>query len=300
MNFIKRIFFLCAVNLLVMLTISSIVHFINLQPYLSSHGLNYRDLMIFCLLWGFGGAFISLALSRIMARWIMGVSLVDPNSSDPKLQSILKLVNSLARAAHLPEAPQVGIYESSEVNAFATGPSRKRSLLALSSRIMELSDSEIKGIIGHEISHIANGDMVTITLLQGLINAFVMFLARVVAFFFLNSRKERGSSSQSYHLFVFVFELVFMALGFLVIAAYSRFREFRADKGSAEIAGRQNMIEALRRLARTESILDPRSNPASYQMMKIRSGRRSHFSQLFATHPTIESRIKRLEGASIY
>lgn len=298
MGFARRIFLFFAVNALVIFTISIILRLFNVQPFLQSHGISYGDLLLFCIIWGFGGAFISLALSRSMAKWMMGVKVLDPNTRDTQGKDLIHVVYSLARAANLPAMPEVGIYESSELNAFATGPSRKRSLVAVSRGLLnKMSPQELEGVLGHEISHIANGDMVTMTLIQGVINAFVMFLARVLAFALsgLGNKNNQRSSNGSYYVLVFVFELVFMFLGMLVIAAYSRFREFRADRGGAKLAGKNSMISALEALKRSQEVVDQRYEKPAFQSFKISNPKRHGIRQLFSTHPPLEERIDRLK-----
>jgi heat shock protein HtpX len=298
MGFLRRIFLFFAVNALVIFTISIILRIFDVQPFLQSHGISYPDLLAFCLIWGFGGAFISLALSRKMAKWLMGVKVIDPNTRDTQGRDLIHIVYTLARAANLPVMPEVGIYESPEINAFATGPSRSRSLVAVSRGLLnKMSHSELEGVLGHEIAHIANGDMVTMTLIQGVINAFVMFLARVLAFALsgLGNRNKQHSSSGSYYMLVFIFELVFMALGMLVIAAYSRYREFRADRGGAKLAGRDNMVSALIALQRTQEIVDQRYQKPAFESFKISNPKKHGFRHLFATHPPLEVRIERLK-----
>jgi heat shock protein HtpX len=300
MAFVKRIFLFLIVNILVVMTISFILSLLNVKPFLNAHGLDYTSLMIFCLIWGFAGAFISLGLSRMMAKWMLGVRLIDPATSDPDQQKLVQTVYALARAANLPAMPEVGIYDSPEVNAFATGPSKRRSLVAVSSGLLKrMSSSELEGVLGHEISHVANGDMVTMTLVQGVVNAFVMFLARALAFVLsgLGNRNER-SSSNSYFMFnvlVFVFQIVFMILGSLVVAAFSRYREFRADKGGAKLAGRDKMIGALQALEKVQEIRDQRVEKPAFQSMKISHQERGGLIALFMTHPPLKLRIKRLE-----
>jgi heat shock protein HtpX len=300
MAFVKRIFLFLIVNILVVMTISFILSLLNVKPFLNAHGLDYNSLMIFCLIWGFAGAFISLGLSRMMAKWMLGVRLIDPATSDPDQQKLVQTVYALARAANLPAMPEVGIYDSPEVNAFATGPSKRRSLVAVSSGLLSrMSPSELEGVLGHEISHVANGDMVTMTLVQGVVNAFVMFLARALAFVLsgLGNRNERSSSS-SYFMFnvlVFVFQIVFMILGSLVVAAFSRYREFRADKGGAKLAGRDKMIGALQALEKVQEIRDQRVEKPAFQSMKISHQERGGLIALFMTHPPLKLRIKRLE-----
>ena len=162
MAWLKRVFLFAILNILVVFTISVLLQILGVGPYLTAYGMDYSNLMAFCLVWGMGGAFISLALSRIMAKWMMGVHVIDPNSRDPELQQLLQTVYHLAKAAQLPAMPEVGIYDSPEVNAFATGPTRSRSLVAVSSGLLSrMNHEEMEGVLGHEVTHIANGDMVT-------------------------------------------------------------------------------------------------------------------------------------------
>src|SRR6185312_9323052 len=166
MSWFKRIFLFMALNLAVLVTVEILLRVFNVQPYLTQYGLDYNALAAFCLIWGMAGSFISLALSRVMAKWMMGVQVIDPNTRDSDLQDLLQTVYSLAKGAHLPVMPEVGIYDSPELNAFATGPTKKRSLVAISTGLLtRMSPDQIEGVLGHEITHIANGDMVTMTLL---------------------------------------------------------------------------------------------------------------------------------------
>lgn len=303
MQFAKRIFLFLALNFLVVLMISIILSFFNIRPYLNAHGLDYRSLLIFCFIWGMTGAFISLALSRVMAKWMMGIKAINPNTTNREEKHLLETVYRLSRKAGLKTMPEVGLYRSQEVNAFATGPTQSRSLVAVSTGLINrMSQSELEGVIGHEITHITNGDMVTMTLLQGVVNAFVMFLARVLAYALSglgknNERRSSGSVNMSYIMLVYLFEVVFMILGSLVIAAYSRFREFRADKGGAKLAGKDSMISSLQSLKALQEVQDPRENPAM-AAFKISHPAKKGLLRLFATHPPLEERIARLQGAS--
>eukprot|EP01132_Coremiostelium_polycephalum_P000046 gene46-67_t len=287
-------------NLLVVASISIILSLLHVQPYLQAYGLDYRSLLIFCIIWGFSGALISLMLSRQMAKWMMGVKVIRPNTSDPELQKLLHTVQKLARAAYLSRVPEVGIYESYEVNAFATGPSKSRSLVAVSRGLLNtMSQQELEGVIGHEIAHIVNGDMVTMTLVQGVINSFVMFFARILAYIISgfinqNSREKSSRSTYLYPLLITVFELVFMFLGMIILAAYSRFREFRADHGGAQIAGKEAMINALTALKRGMQAADSKASKPAFDVMKISTSQPSAIQKLFATHPPLDERIKRL------
>lgn len=302
MAWAKRIFLFLAVNALVVITVSTILRVLGVEPYLQANGLNLESLAIFCLLWGMGGAFISLAISRMMAKWMMGVKVIDPNTRDAQLQELVQTVHQLSKAAGLPKMPEVGIYESPEVNAFATGPTKSRSLVAVSTGLLQrMRQNEMEGVLGHEVAHIANGDMVTMTLIQGVVNAFVMFLARVIAYAIMQATRgddrdrEGGMSFLAYHLTVFALEMVFMILGSIVVAWFSRYREFRADKGGARLAGRDKMVAALQSLQRTYEIADPHAQPA-VASLKI-SHRSTGFRALFSTHPPLTERIARLENA---
>lgn len=294
----KRIFLFLLVNILVVSVLSIIMYIFNIQPYLQQNGLDYTSLAIFCLIWGMGGAFISLALSRIMAKWMMGVVLIDPKTQNREEQDLLRIVYQLAQKAGLPEMPEVGIYDSPEVNAFATGPTKRRALVAVSSGLIRrMGKDEIEAVLGHEISHVANGDMVTMTLLQGIVNAFVMFLARVLAFGISRMIRGRddseGMSPLAFQLLVFLFQMIFMVLGAIVIAAFCRYREFRADAGGARLAGKQKMIAALQALKRTLNVEDKEAAQPAFQALKISSS--SGMMRLFASHPPLDERIARLQ-----
>ena len=284
MTWMKRVFLFMAVNLLVMLTISIVLQFLGVGHYLSARGVDYRSLAVFCLVWGMGGAFISLALSRVMAKWSMGVKIIDPRSGD----KLVETVHELARRAGLPAMPEVGIYDSPEPNAFATGPTSSRSLVAVSTGLLEsMNQAELEGVLAHEVAHIANGDMVTMTLVQGVVNAFVMFLARIIAFAL--SRGDRDSRGMD-RMTVFALEMGLGLLGMVVVAWFSRHREFRADAGSAKLGGREKMIAALHALQRR---FEPSDEQEAFATLKIAGGR-GGFLALISTHPPIKDRIEAL------
>jgi heat shock protein HtpX len=297
----KRIFLLVVVNILVVTTITLVLGLFHVGRYFPQGGL--QGLAVFCLVWGFGGAFISLGLSRLMAKWMMGVQVIPPNTTDPTLQRLVETVHTLARTAGLPKLPEVGIYKSDEVNAFATGPTKSRALVAVSTGLLQrMGSQEVAGVLGHEITHIANGDMVTMTLIQGIINSFVLFLSHVLAFVIsqaMRSRDDRDSGGGGWLQFilVMVFQIIFSVLGSLVVCWFSRWREFRADAGGARLAGRENMINALRALGRLhdpEVAAAEASRTQAFRSLKI-SGQAGGLMALLATHPPIERRIARLE-----
>ncbi len=301
----KRIFLFMVVNLLVVFTVTTILSVLGV-PYYFSRGaaaygasLNYSSLAIFCLVWGMVGSFISLALSRVMAKFMMGVEVIDPNASGAE-GDLVRMVHNLARAARLPAMPQVGIYDSPEINAFATGPTKSRALVAVSSGLLQrMNREEMEAVLGHEITHIANGDMVTLALLQGVINAFVMFISRVIAFAIsqaLSSSRDNDHESRSSPMLTYVItmvlEIILGFVGMMIVAYFSRKREFRADAGGATLAGRQKMIQALQSLQRSTLLID--TDHSSLATFKI-SGKSSGFWALFATHPPLEDRIQRLQ-----
>jgi len=293
MGWAKRIFLFMAVNILILVTLSVTLNLLGVRPYLTAYGINYTSLAEFCLIWGMGGAFISLGLSRIMAKWMMGVQVIDPAAARGDAAELVAMVHHLATAAGLPALPQVGIYESPEVNAFATGPTKSRALVAVSTGLLNaMGREELEGVLGHEISHVANGDMVTMTLVQGIVNAFVMFLARVIGFFISQQVKEENQRWVNF-LVVIVLEILLSLLGMMVVAFFSRSREFRADAGSAKIAGRDKMIAALENLQRTYEPLDTHNQAMA--TLKI-SGKSGGFMVLLSTHPPLAARIAALRG----
>jgi heat shock protein HtpX len=301
MVWFKRIFLFLIVNVLVMTTISIFTSVLGLRGYMTAYGIDYGQLMVFCLIWGFGGAFISLALSRVMAKWMMGVQIIDPNTTQPQLRALVQRVHRLAEKAGLPQHPQVGYYESPEVNAFATGPTRSRALVAVSTGLMNrMNDAELEGVLGHEVAHVANGDMVTMTLIQGIINAFVMFFARVIGYAVANASRSDDNERPSYALqsiVTIVLEICFSVLGSIVVAKFSRWREFRADRGGADLAGRGKMIAALESLKAMQNIgpdIEPEGQKA-IAAFKI-SSRRGGFLSLFSTHPDLDDRIAALRA----
>jgi heat shock protein HtpX len=285
----KRIFLFLLTNLAVILTLSIVVSLLGLGGY--SLGGDLGSLAVFCLVWGMGGSFISLQMSRWIAKRATGVHLIDGRSGDSQLDWLHQTVGRLTRQANLP-MPEVGVYESGEVNAFATGPSKSRSLVAVSTGLLRsMRPEEVEGVLAHEVAHIANGDMVTMTLLQGVMNAFVMFFARVIASVVTRSDDRRGGGGM-YFLVVIVLQIVLGILAALVTNWFSRYREFRADAGGAHLAGRERMIGALRRLASNRELVDP--SHQALATMKINGVR--GWAALFSTHPPLEARIAALQN----
>ena len=300
----KRILLVLLTNILVVVTISIVVGIVSRVLGINLYGGTYGSMFLLCLVWGMGGAFISLALSRFMAKWMMGVRVVDPNNPG-EFRGLVNTVHNLALKAGLTVMPEVGVYESPEVNAFATGPSRNKSLVAVSTGLLQrMNQDQVEGVLGHEVAHICNGDMVTMTLIQGVINAFVMFFARIAAFAVSTAMRSRDSDRESSmggfwmnYLLISVFEVIFGLLGFIVVARFSRWREFRADRGGADYAGRGKMISALQQLQRFYGKIPEaqKEGSASVATLKI-SGKQGGFLSLLATHPPLEDRIARLQA----
>jgi len=284
----KRIFLFLLTNLAIVLTLTIVVSLLGVAG-----GPDLGSLAVFCLIWGMGGAFISLQMSRWIAKRATGVQLIDGRSGNAQLDWLYQTVERLTRQANLP-MPEVGVYESGEVNAFATGPSKSRSLVAVSAGLMRaMREDEIEGVLAHEVSHIANGDMVTMTLLQGVMNAFVMFFARVIASVLVRSDDNRRGGGGMYFLVVIVLQIVLGILASLITAWFSRYREYRADAGGAHLAGRERMLGALRRLAANHELVDTRHQALA--TMKISD--LPAWMSLLSTHPPLEVRIAALEKA---
>ncbi len=296
----KRIFLFVLTNILVMVTVNIVLSLVGGHRWLDAYGINYQALMIFCLVWGFAGAGISLLLSKFMAKTMMGVKLVDERGP---YAALVQKVHLYAKQAGLSKMPEVGVYESPEVNAFATGPSKNNSLVAVSTGLLsQMNSDEVDGVLAHEVAHVANGDMVTMALIQGVVNAFVMFFARIAAFALSQAMAGNRDSDDDrpvaqgfmFHMIVMVFEIAFSFLGMFVIAYFSRTREFRADKGGANYAGRQKMIAALRRLKTKFEMVDP-NTPENFASMKISS--KKGLMNFLSTHPSLDDRIAALERA---
>ena len=288
---LKRVMLFIITNLMVMILISIIISLLGIDPSLTA---GYQGLAIMCLLWGSVGSFISLMISKWSAKRMMGLIELDPNGSHGYVVDIIK---EFARREKI-QMPEVYYYESEELNAFATGPSRNNSLIAFSSGLLrDMNKDEIIGVAAHELAHITNGDMVTMTLVQGIVNAFVMFIARVVAIAIDNALKSddegEGLGFFAYFILVNVLQAVFGLLTAPVVAWFSRQREFRADAGGARLAGKDKMIAALQALDNKFSIDRLDNSEPSLSAMKI-SGK--GIMALLSTHPPIAKRIAALKS----
>ena len=289
----KRILLFLATNVAIVLVLSVTMRVLGVEPYLSANGLNLNSLLIFAAVMGFGGSFISLAISKWMAKKSMGVQVIEsPNTATERW-----LVDTVRRYSE--EAgigmPEVGIFDSPEVNAFATGMSKNSSLVAVSSGLLEqMTRQEAEAVIGHEVAHIANGDMVTLALIQGVVNTFVMFLSRVIGYFVdkVIFKTENGTGP-AFFVTMIVAELILGVLASIIVMWFSRQREFRADSGGARLAGRQNMIAALERL----NSLHPSPLPDRMAAFGISGGGASGLKRLFLTHPPLSERIQALRDS---
>ena len=290
----KRIFLLVATNIAIMLVLSIVVSVFGFDRYLTREGLNLQMLLVFSAVLGFGGAFISLLLSKWMAKASMGVQVI----TDPRTEDERWLVNTVRQQAEQAGIgmPEVGIFESPDPNAFATGANKNSALVAVSTGLLRnMRRNEVEAVLGHEVSHVANGDMVTLTLIQGVMNTFVFFLARVVGF--VVDRvilKNERSGGIGYFVTVMVAQLVLGILAGMVVAWFSRQREFRADAGGAHLAGTNSMVGALEALRRVHS---PTALPEKMQAFGIRSGPPQGWQKLFMSHPPLEERIAALNNA---
>ena len=286
----KRIFLFLLTNVAVLLVLSVVSSLLGVDRWLTENGLNMGALLVFSAVFGFGGAIISLLMSKTVAKWSTGAQVIDTPRNESETW-LLATVKKLAEKAGV-QMPQVAVYEG-EPNAFATGAFRNSALVAVSTGLLgSMSREEIEAVLGHELAHVANGDMVTLTLIQGVVNTFVVFLSRVVAFFVdrIVFRTERGTGP-GYFITMIVCQIALGVLASIIVAWFSRRREFRADAGSAQYLGTpQPMMRALARLGG----LPPGELPKSLTGFGITD--RSGIAALFATHPPIEERIRALQA----
>lgn len=286
----KRILLFLVTNIAVMLVLSVVVSVLGVDRYLAADGLNVGMLLVFSAIMGFGGAIISLLMSKPMAKWSTGAQIVDGSEGSTQYW-LVETVRRLSQSAGI-GMPEVAIYEG-EPNAFATGAFRDSALVAVSSGLLEsMTREEVEAVLGHEVAHVANGDMVTLTLIQGVVNTFVFFLARVVGYLVDKAifKTERGVG-MGYHITVMICQILFGILASIVVAWFSRQREFRADAGSARYLGSPApMMHALARLGG----LEPGALPPAFQSSGISN--KAGIMGLFSTHPPIEERIAALQS----
>ncbi|WP_459618100.1 protease HtpX [Bordetella sp. 2513F-2] len=291
----KRIFLFVVTNLAVVVVLSATLRILGVDRYLTAQGLNLSALLVFSAVVGFAGAIISLLMSKPMAKWSTGARVIDPNAPSNQTEVwLLDTVHQLADRAGIGR-PEVAIYDGAP-NAFATGAFKNDSLVAVSTGLLEsMTEEEVAAVLGHEVAHIANGDMVTLTLIQGVVNTFVVFLARVVGYFIDRAifKNERGVG-MGYYITVLVCEIIFGVLASIIVAWFSRQREYRADAGSAQLMGsREPMMRALARLGGIE----PGDLPKSFQASGIAG--KGAVAALFSSHPPIQARIAALQHARV-
>ncbi len=293
----KRVFLFLATNLAVLVVLSVTLDLLGVDTLLREQGvaLNVEALLVFAAVFGMGGSFISLALSKWMAKHAMGVQVID-SPRTPTEQWLVATVQRQAREAGI-GMPEVGIFPSPEPNAFATGASRNNALVAVSTGLLEhMTADEVEAVLGHEVSHIANGDMVTLALIQGVVNTFVIAISRVVGHVVdrVVFRTERGYGP-GYFITVIVAEIFLAVLASIIVMWFSRQREFRADRGGARLAGRGKMIAALRRLQQAHA---ERDLPGQLAAFGITGGIGHGLRRLFMSHPPLEERIAALQALS--
>jgi heat shock protein HtpX len=287
----KRVVLFLATNLAVIVLLSVVINLFGLNQWLAAEGIDYTGLLVFSAVVGFAGSFISLLMSKTAAKWSTGAHVIDGSEGSTEYW-LVQTVKRLADKAGI-GMPEVAVYEGAP-NAFATGAFRNSSLVAVSTGLLQsMSKEEVEAVLGHEIGHVANGDMVTLTLIQGVVNTFVVFLARVVGFFVDKAifRTERGVGP-GFYVTVLVCEIVFGILASIIVAWFSRQREFRADAASADLLGTPRpMMHALARLGG----LEPGALPPAIQTAGI-TNKPSGIMALFSTHPPVEERIAALQA----
>jgi heat shock protein HtpX len=287
----KRVLLFIATNLAVMLVLGIAASLLGVNRFLTANGLNLGQLLGFSLLMGFGGAIISLLMSKPMAKWTTGAKIIN-DSADPTHRWIVSTVEGFAKKANI-GMPEVAVYDG-EPNAFATGAFKNSALVAVSTGLLQsMNREEVEAVIGHEVAHVANGDMVTMTLIQGVMNTFVVFLSRVIGYFVdrVILRNDRDGVGIGYMITTVVLDLVLGMLAAVIVAWFSRQREYRADAGAASLMGRkQPMINALARLGGIE----PGELPKTVANMGIGS-KPSGVMALLSSHPPMEDRIRALQ-----
>jgi heat shock protein HtpX len=288
----KRIFLFIVTNLAVLALLSVVIFIIERVFGVRLAGGGLGGLLVFAAVFGFGGSLISLALSKWTAKRMMGVRVITTPQSDVE-QWLVATVRRLADQAHI-GMPEVGIFEATEMNAFATGARRNAALVAVSTGLLRsMSRPQVEAVLGHEITHVSNGDMVTLALLQGVLNTFVIFLARIIGSLVDRAlfKNERSESGIGFFLTTMVAQIVLGILASIIVSWYSRRREFRADRGGANLAGTGSMIDALQVLKRSQG--EPM--PPQMQAFGINTGGGGGFMRLFMSHPPLDERIAALQ-----
>jgi len=289
----KRIVLFLATNMAIVLVLSFTMRLLGVEPYLNANGLNLGSLLVFAAVMGFGGSLISLAISKWSAKTAMGVHVIETPANSTEFW-LVETIRKYASEAGI-KMPEVGIYESPDVNAFATGMSKNSSLIAVSTGLLQqMTRQEAEAVLGHEVAHAANGDMVTMALIQGVVNTFVMFLSRVIGHLVdkVVFKTERGHGP-AFFVTMIIAELVLGILASIIVMWFSRRREFRADQGGASLAGRRNMISALEKL----NALHPQPLPEKMAAFGIAGGVGGGLKRQFMTHPPLEERIAALKAA---
>ena len=290
-----RILLFLLTNIAVLVVASIVLSVLGVERYISSSGLNLTSLLIFCAVFGFTGSIISLLLSKKMAKWGSKAQVIE-QPRNHKEQWLLTTVQELANDAGI-KMPEVAVFPAHEANAFATGWNKNDALVAVSSGMLDrYPPDEIRAVMAHEIGHVANGDMVTLTLIQGVVNTFVMFFARIAGYavdqFLRRDEEGEGSVGWGYYIATMIFEILFGILASMIVMWFSRYREFRADEAGARLAGKGAMIAAL---ARIQSEHEVSHMPDTMVAFGIRRGRKSSFGELFSSHPPINDRIAALQ-----
>ncbi|MEG0482602.1 MAG: protease HtpX [Acinetobacter sp.] len=290
-------------NLAVLVVAGIILSLLGVGSYHGAGGLNLGNLMVFCLVFGMAGSFVSLFLSKWMALKTTGTELIDPNAPRNQAESwLLQEVAQLSQRAGI-KMPDVGIFPSYQSNAFATGWNKNNALVSVSTGLLErMNQDELRAVLAHEIGHVANGDMVTLSLIQGVVNAFVMFFARIVGDFIdrnVFGRQDGEAPGIAYFAITMVLDIVFGILASAIVLWFSRHREYRADEAGAQLAGKEAMISALLRL-QAESEM-PDQMPKEMKAFAIAEGKEQGFSlaALFHTHPSIEQRVAALRQLNL-
>ena len=291
----KRIFYFLVTNLAIVLVLSITMRLLGVEPFLNANGLNLNSLLIFAAVMGFGGAFISLAISKWSAKQMSGAVTIETPKTPDEIW-LMNIVKKQSQAVGI-QMPEVAIFNSPVVNAFATGMSRNSSLVAVSSGLLEMmTKDEAEAVIGHEISHIANGDMVTLTLIQGVVNTFVLFFSRVIGYTVDKVVfKTRQGTGPAFFITMIISELLLGVLASIVVMWFSRQREYRADFGGGQLAGKEKMIAALQRL---KTQYETSALPKSIAALGISGEQGIGLKELFSTHPSLDDRIARLQQST--